>query len=101
VYPPGAVVTKAFPLELADAKFCVSVEDVGDMEVDELVVIVVEEIVALVGLLVLMDKSDDIVVTMEDEATLNELVLIIDDEAWEGEEVRLIVDRLDEGELNS
>jgi hypothetical protein len=48
VYPPGAVVIKAFPLELAEAKFCVSVEGVGDMEVDELVVIVVEEIVALV-----------------------------------------------------
>jgi len=101
VYPPGAVVTTAFPLELAEAKFCVSVEGVGDMVVDELVIIVVEEIVALVGLLVLMDKCDDIVVTMEDEATLDELVLIIDVEAWEGEEAGLIVDRLDEGELNS
>ena len=101
MYPPGAVVTTAFPLELAEAKFCVSVEGVGDMEIGELVVMIVEEIVELIGLLELMDKSDDIVVTMEDEATLDEIVVIIDDEAWKDEEVGLVVDRLDEGELNS
>jgi len=60
VYPPGAVVTNAFPLELAEAKFCVSVDGVGYMEVDELIVMVAEVIVALVGLLMVID---DIVVT--------------------------------------
>jgi len=56
----------------------VSVDGVGDIEVDELVVIVAEEIVALIGLLILIDNCDDIVVTGEDEATLDELVLIVE-----------------------
>lgn len=93
--PPGAVVTIAFPLELAEAKFCVSVDGVGYVEVGELIVMVAEDIVALVRLLVLMD---DIVVIGEDEIILDELLLIIDDDDWKDVELTLVADTTAEDE---
>ena len=75
-----------------------SVDGVGEIEVDELVVIAAEEIVALIGLLVLIDKCDDIVVTGEDEATLDELALIVDDEAWKDVELTLVPETTAEDE---
>ena len=75
-----------------------SVDGVGDMNVDELVVIVAGEIVALVGLLELVDECDDIVGTEEDEARLDELVLVVDEEAWRDVELTLVPETTADGE---